>query len=132
MNQADVERYKARLVEMRARLMHEVSDIENAIIEDVTAPGDLSTLPTHLADFDAEGLDRNLALAENEAGILREVEAALERIEQGTYGKCQQCGEEIAAARLDALPYTPFCVRCAEERERAEAAAPEEAAEGGH
>ncbi|NDR59440.1 TraR/DksA family transcriptional regulator [Aliiruegeria sabulilitoris] len=41
------------------------------------------------------------------------IRAALERIENGNYGECVQCGEDIAEARLDLLPYTPFCAECA-------------------
>lgn len=44
---------------------------------------------------------------------LRRIEAALQRIDSGDYGFCVKCGAEIGEARLDALPYTPFCRRCA-------------------
>lgn len=44
---------------------------------------------------------------------LRQIAAALDRIEKGTYGICVKCGDEIAAERLDLLPDTPFCARCA-------------------
>lgn len=45
---------------------------------------------------------------------LRQVEAALARYEAGTYGICENCGREIDIARLEAIPYTPLCLRCAE------------------
>ncbi|WP_068112158.1 TraR/DksA family transcriptional regulator [Tropicimonas marinistellae] len=41
------------------------------------------------------------------------IRAALRRIEEGTYGECVQCGEDISEARLDVLPFTPFCAACA-------------------
>jgi RNA polymerase-binding transcription factor DksA len=44
--------------------------------------------------------------------ILREIEAALVRLEQGTYGRCEQCGSAVAAERLEILPYTRYCARC--------------------
>lgn len=44
---------------------------------------------------------------------LAAIAAALNRVEEGTYGECVRCGEEIAEARLELLPYTPFCARCA-------------------
>lgn len=44
---------------------------------------------------------------------MRAIRAALQRIEDGTYGECQKCGTEIGKARLDLLPYTPFCKDCA-------------------
>lgn len=51
---------------------------------------------------------------DREAKLLRDVRAALARIEQGTYGTCADCEEEIGAKRLNALPWTPLCIRCQE------------------
>jgi len=73
----------------------------------------VSSLPTHPADHAAEGIDKNIALAATEEGLLEQVEAALARIEQNSYGCCQSCSSAIPAARLEALPYTAFCVACA-------------------
>ena len=100
-----------QLLDLRKRLTHDVEMAEEALREDVSTPGNLSSLPTHPADQAAEGVDEQIAIAENEEHLLGQVEAALERIEQGTYGVCQNCGREIAAERLDAIPYTPFCIR---------------------
>ena len=113
----ELQSYESTLLEMRARLIHEVEDVENAIREAVAAPGGGSTVPTHPADAAAEGLDSNLAVAQNEEWILQNVEAALQRIEDGTYGTCQGCGKEIPAERLQALPFTPCCVNCAQKSE---------------
>ena len=44
---------------------------------------------------------------------MRQIEAALERLDEGEYGICATCGEQIADKRLDVLPYTPFCRKCA-------------------
>lgn len=56
-----------------------------------------------------------MARAESERAtlLLRQIDAALGRLEQGDYGYCVKCGEEIAEARLEAAPATPFCQRCA-------------------
>ena len=59
---------------------------------------------------DDEVLEARAASAQHD---LRQIEAALIRIEDGTYGICAKCGTEIEEARLDALPYTPFCKDCA-------------------
>ncbi len=53
------------------------------------------------------------ALSLHDAAEIREIDAALLRIANGTYGVCTTCGEEIALERLSALPATPFCMRCA-------------------
>lgn len=118
MRSDQLETYKSRLVEMRSRLVHEVSQIEEAVREDANPAGEISSLRTHLADSNIEDVDRNVTMAENEAGLLQQVEAALERIQAGKYGTCQGCGKPIAAERLQALPYTPYCVRCAAQAEQ--------------
>jgi DnaK suppressor protein len=54
-----------------------------------------------------------VGLLENEVQLLTEVNAALERIERGTFGRCENCGQEIPNKRLDALPHARYCVHCA-------------------
>ena len=54
----------------------------------------------------------------SEEETLEQIEAALARIEAGSYGRCEKCGEEIPAVRLEAIPYATFCVHCASRQER--------------
>ena len=72
------------------------------------------------ADRASETLEQDLALSllGNATGALEQITEALERIENGAYGRCQRCGGTIPDARLEAIPYTPFCVECASRRER--------------
>jgi DnaK suppressor protein len=56
------------------------------------------------------------ATAQSLAASLREVDRALEKLAEGTYGTCDGCGRSIAPERLDARPSTPWCVRCSAER----------------
>jgi RNA polymerase-binding transcription factor DksA len=116
MKNVNPETYKAVLLEMRSRLMRVLPDIEEAIREDIHPPGEVSSVPSHPADH-ALTIDDNLAVAENEAEILEQVEQALERIEAGKFGVCQRCGAAIDPQRLRAIPYAPHCVRCAGELE---------------
>lgn len=53
-----------------------------------------------------------LALRCNQEHLLAQIKDALQRFQEGTYGMCQRCGEEIDPARLRALPYTPLCIKC--------------------
>ena len=73
-----------------------------------------------LADTATETYDRELdyTLEENSEHVLEEIEAALKRIEEGTYGICTNCGTQIAEARLEALPWATLCIDCARDRER--------------
>jgi RNA polymerase-binding protein DksA len=62
--------------------------------------------------------ERNLALQEMEEAQLQQIEAALTRLEQGTYGRCQNCGDPIPPGRLEILPYATLCVACQSHQER--------------
>src|SRR5579875_3401279 len=76
----------------------------------VLIPDDMGALATEdfLQDMTREALER-------ERQLLREVEAALARMETGEYGICESCGEEISPRRLQALPWARYCLRCAEQ-----------------
>lgn len=81
------------------------------------AGGGLSNAPTHLADFGTEQYmqELNATLLENEEYIRLEVRAALGRLDRGTFGRCERCGREVMAERLEALPYTRYCTPCSAE-----------------
>jgi|GEM_PF-903975 RNA polymerase-binding protein DksA len=102
-----------QLIEMRKRLLHEVDSTEEALRDDVVKPGQISSLPTHAADADVEGLDSQVAISLNEESLLEQVEGAIERLQTGTYGVCQQCGHTIGMERLQAVPYAAHCIECA-------------------
>jgi RNA polymerase-binding transcription factor DksA len=105
---------KQRLLDMQARLTVEVNRMAEAVSHDLQAPDALSHVPTHLADQAMDGLDAGLALLQNEQELRTAVGAALDRFDNGTYGRCQTCGGEIAAERLSAIPYAESCITCAE------------------
>jgi RNA polymerase-binding protein DksA len=105
--------YRSRLLSLRVRLIQEVEATEEAIREDILAPGEHGAARMHPGDQDAEGLHENLAIAQNEEHMLEDVEAALERMEKGLFGVCENCGRRIGRQRLDAIPYTPWCIDCA-------------------
>jgi RNA polymerase-binding protein DksA len=105
--------YRSRLLSMRQRLIQEVEATEEAIREDIVAPGERGASPNHPGDQDAEGLHEKLAIALNEEHMLEDVEDALVRIEQSLFGVCENCGRRINRQRLDAIPYTPWCIDCA-------------------
>ncbi len=112
-----LKKYQHRLHEMRDRLTGDIDRIAENIAEEVNTPGEIVNVGFHNADHDTEGLTREVALEKNETDMLEEVVAALNRIDDGTYGTCTNCGEAIAPARLDAIPYTPHCRDCQEKLE---------------
>ncbi len=108
---------RQRLLEMRSRLTDEVNRMVEAIPDELQAPGALSHAPTHMADQAMDEIDKELTLIRNEQELHVAVGAALDRLNDGTYGRCQACGVEIDEARLEAVPYTEHCIACAENLE---------------
>jgi RNA polymerase-binding protein DksA len=74
--------------------------------------GNLSNMPVHMADMgsDVYEQDFTLGMAENERALLDEIDAALQRIEDKTYGVCQMTGKQITKARLDAKPWAKYSI----------------------
>lgn len=114
----DLEARRAQLVEMRVRLERAA----HAVVEGDEAGGELSSAAgdQHIADHASELLDREVdeSLEENAEHIAREIEAALARIDDGTYGTCNRCGKPIPEERLEAVPYATLCVGCKRLEER--------------
>ncbi|MCR4434296.1 MAG: TraR/DksA C4-type zinc finger protein [Clostridiales bacterium] len=79
-----------------------------------TSPNELSNYDNHPAEMGTEVfmITMNNALKVHEEHLLKEIRDALGRIEDGTYGKCAFCGEDIDVERLEALPYTRLCIGC--------------------
>lgn len=124
MEPSEIEKYRERLLKEQTRLEADVQGSETSRQEIISKPGELSHLPMHIADQDAEGLDKELTLERNVRNELEAVTQALERTRDGTYGQCQRCGNDIARARLDALPFAAYCIDCeraVEEEDDAEA-----------
>jgi RNA polymerase-binding protein DksA len=109
----DVERARRRLLEERERLRALIADEERVIQDAVEGQQrELSHDDPHSGDIATEVVEEEIELAlrnglEHE---LKEVEAALERIEQGTYGRCEACGRPIPDERLEAVPAARYCL----------------------
>jgi DnaK suppressor protein len=113
--------YKEKLVALRARLRGDVSAMADVALRKSGMEGsDSAGMPIHMAELGSDNYEQEftLSLMESEGDTLGLIESALERIEDGVYGQCEQCSGNIPKARLNALPFTPLCVKCAEELER--------------
>ena len=121
MKKAEMKPFKELLVSMRARLRGDVNAMANAALNKTRseANGDLSSMPIHMADIGSDNYEQEftLSLMENEESTLEAIESALERIEDRTYGTCEDCNKAIPKTRLKAIPYTTLCVNCASQRE---------------
>ena len=122
MKKAEMSVYKDRLVALRARLRGDVNQMADAALKKnrMDGGGDMSTMPIHMADLGSDNYEQEftLGLIENEEGTLGAIDQALERIEDGTYGLCDECAVKIPKSRLNVIPYSALCVRCAESLER--------------
>ncbi|MGZ9161364.1 MAG: TraR/DksA family transcriptional regulator [Candidatus Limnocylindrales bacterium] len=103
---------RAALLEEHARL---VADLGEAIV----APGQMTYGSQAAAASQVFEQQRDLALRDRSEQQLELVDAALARIEAGTFGTCPRCGRQIAAARLEALPWAAHCIECQSEIDKA-------------
>ena len=122
MKKLEMKGYKEQLLALRARLRGDVSAMADAALKKTRseANGDLSSMPIHMADIGSDNYEQEftLSMMQTEEGTLDAIEMALEKIEDGIYGECEDCGSPISKARLNAIPYTPLCIRCAQKLER--------------
>ena len=84
------------------------------------AAGDISGYTYHMADVATDTYDRefSLGLASNDRELLYELDDALKKIEEGSFGICEQCKTIISKTRLRAIPQARFCVKCQEKKEK--------------
>jgi DnaK suppressor protein len=77
-------------------------------------------MPIHMADLGTDNFEQEftLSLLQSEEQVLGEIAAALERVNQTTFGRCEECQGDIPRVRLNALPYTRYCVECARKLEQ--------------
>ena len=112
----DLDRFKAMLnTSMRELLDQADSAVSELILE--------CSRDTELIDSTAADINRtmNLHLHSRKSRLIKKIKDALKRIEDGTYGYCDICGEEISLKRLEARPVTSKCIACKEAQERMEA-----------
>jgi DnaK suppressor protein len=108
----DVSHYRDLLLQKRSEIL------SSGGIRPLQATMETNTRQGDLAD-QASGTNEvhiQLRLRQTDAKILQAIEEALERIEKGTYGVCRDCGEPIAEARLNAIPWTRMCIHCKEKQ----------------
>jgi DnaK suppressor protein len=116
MTNTDLTLHRERLLALRARLLGDMTQMEDDALNDHNTTSSIST------DMEERGSDHadqevTIRLLGSDKDTFEQVEAAIERIENGSYGRCEECGEKIPESRLDAIPYTARCIRCASQQE---------------
>lgn len=110
MTKTELNKFRNILEAKQAELMQVIRNREAITIE---KSADALDEVQHAAE--RELAIRNL---DRESNLLRNVRAALRRIDEGTFGVCLHCEEDISPKRLNAVPWTPFCIQCQEEADR--------------
>jgi RNA polymerase-binding protein DksA len=118
MSSIDTNRFREALLTERARIESALENLRNENPGSIEEETGEEASDQHMADTATAMHDRELdyGLTENEEDLLKSIDAALERIEGGTYGVCTNCGKPIGEERLKALPWTDLCIDCAKLR----------------
>ena len=116
LKKTDIERLKKKLEDLKNQLTHSLK----GSTAEVKKPDEATGYSQHQADQGTDDFDRTISLevTSREYAILRQIERALEKIEDGTYGICDITGEDIPVPRLDAVPYATMTVKAQEQLEK--------------
>jgi DnaK suppressor protein len=120
MKKTEMLAYKEKLHSIRARLRGDVTAMAQVALRKSGMEGSESAgMPIHMAELGSDNFEQEftLSLMETDEDTLGRIDAALERIDEGSFGTCVQCEGAIPKARLNAIPYTPVCIKCAEAQE---------------
>src|SRR6478735_6038564 len=116
LKKADLKRFKEMLDERRTQI---IENARSTMAEDMTL--DANDLPDEMDLASSEYLQSfTFRLRGRENVFLDKIEKALRKIEDGSFGTCEECSEEISIKRLEARPETTLCIRCKEDQERME------------
>jgi len=114
--------FKKLVLKKKEEILDEIKHISDDTLKksQKEASGDISGYTYHMADVATDTYDRefSLGLASNERKLIYEFDDALKRIEEGTFGVCEDCKSLIAKNRLKAVPYARLCVKCQEKKEK--------------
>ncbi len=116
LNKDQIEHFKKKLEALKHQLNHSLK----GSTAEVKKPDDATGYSQHQADQGTDDFDRTISLevTSREYGILRQIERALEKIEEGTYGVCDVTGEDISVPRLEAIPYATMTVKAQDQLEK--------------
>ncbi|HOL66120.1 MAG TPA: TraR/DksA C4-type zinc finger protein [bacterium] len=118
MNEKQRKAYLKKLLKEKERILQTLGHLQE---DGKTASAkEVGGVPTHIADLGTDVFEKalELDLSNSEGRLLADINEAIEKINKGTYGRCEECGRPIPRSRLDALPYAKYCIACQREKER--------------
>ncbi|MEZ6135959.1 MAG: TraR/DksA C4-type zinc finger protein [Pirellulaceae bacterium] len=118
-NVEDYSKFRDFLLSLRSRLIGDVQMMSQEALGGSDGAAD-NHAPIHPAEVGSHSFEQEftLNLLSSDGDRLEQIEAALEKIADGTYGSCEECGGRIPKARLELIPDVPYCVKCASKLER--------------
>ena len=124
MEKEELQKLKVQLEAERVKIADGLNHIErdNLNRSQRDASGDLSGYSFHMADVATDNFDREFSLdiASGEQTLLNRIDEALRKIQEGTFGICENCQKLISMKRLKAVPYARLCIKCKEDEEKNE------------
>lgn len=122
MEKKDLKIFKDMLIQWKEKVLQELGRLESDTLgkSQKDFSGDLSGYSLHMADAGTDTFDREftLGLASNQQQFLYQIDEALKRVEDKSYGRCENCNKDIPIKRLNALPFAKFCIKCQAEIEK--------------
>jgi RNA polymerase-binding protein DksA len=122
LNKKALEEFKKLLIKRKEEINEEINHISSDTLKQSQkeASGDISGYTLHMADVATDNYDRefSLGLASNERDILCRIDAAIQKIKDGSFGFCEDCDKPISKTRLKAVPYAKLCIKCQEAKEK--------------
>ena len=122
LNKKDLIYFKKLILKRKEEVLDQIKHISEDTLKksQKDAAGDISGYTYHMADIATDTYDRefSLSLASNERKVVYEIDDAIKKIEEGTYGICEGCKRLIAKTRLKALPYARLCLKCQQALEK--------------
>jgi RNA polymerase-binding transcription factor DksA len=114
----ELDKFRALLIAKRRSLVGDVSQLETEALR--SSSGGLSHTPQHMAEQGSDSADQSLSLglAAADRRLIKEIDAALQRIDEGRFGICELSGRPIRAERLRELPWARYSIEAARQRER--------------
>jgi DnaK suppressor protein len=116
LKKTEVTKFKKILEELRGQLLHTLQ----SSTQEVKTPDEATGYSQHQADEGTDDFDRTISLevTSKEYHLLRQIERALEKVDEGTYGVCDLTGTDIPIKRLEAIPYATMTVQAQEKLEK--------------
>lgn len=121
-NKRELADFKKLILKRKEEVLEDIKHISDDTLKksQKDASGDISGYTYHMADVATDTYDRefSLGLASNERDLLYELDDALKKTDEGTFGVCEECKSMITKTRLKAVPYARLCVKCQEKKEK--------------